>query len=84
MLCGVTRDATAAAVVAGLFALVTVYFLFCVVVDTDCFRPGAGLGMGVSRGNNPKSMEIATALGMESQLLPFGAIHLRRFRFCQK
>ena len=39
------------------------------------------IGIGVSGGKRPSSIEIAIALGIESQLLPLGAIHFRRRRF---
>jgi len=46
-------------------------------------RPALDFGIGVSGGNIPSSMEIAMALGIESQLFPVGDIHLRRRRFCK-
>lgn len=45
-------------------------------------RPALDTGMGVSGGSMPSSIDIPIAFGMESQLLPFGAIHFRRRRFC--
>lgn len=70
---------------------------FPVKCDLECFLalpppPGGSLdaarflfviGMGVSGGSKPISIEIAIAFGIESQDLPLGAIHLRRRRFCE-
>jgi hypothetical protein len=41
-----------------------------------------GCAMTVSAGNNPISTDMVKAFGIESQVLPLGAIHLRRLRFC--
>ena len=37
----------------------------------------------VSGGSNPNSTDMVSALGIESQVRPLGAIHFRRLRFYQ-
>lgn len=60
--------------------------------SSACFLAGGWCGVGdagrffrvgtvVSGGKRPRSTDMAIALGMDSQDLPFGAIHFLFFRF---
>jgi hypothetical protein len=54
----------------------------CFVLSGFFLRPAVAPDMmGVSGGNSPSSTLIANALGIESQLRPFTAVHFLLFRF---